>query len=314
MSDHAVEDDYQNHRLDSTGHCLDHPQIRVRRPNANGTGWRTILTKGCPLCAVDPIKPLTRRISNGSQALIRRDSNGSSTCRRSLYTEHHEFSSSYCSTSDITATTVASSGSSFSVNSNIEDNASLFSLSPSSSRLKKRVLFGPRNVDPATREVFNDGQAFAESQLPNGIGCLRLQNDEKNLDEEWVTTRVLKRDETEHGVREHHNLGRHPSRCRRDSLSRSCHLDSDDLQKQRYDQLSRRPSRSRRVSLSCSFRFDDKEDDVNSMNCDNNSLGSHGEHTVGTYSARESKGSRIPKRSSEPLDRCSGRSYMEVKR
>ncbi|KAL7483553.1 hypothetical protein ACHAW6_009192 [Cyclotella cf. meneghiniana] len=311
MSDHTVEGDYEQQRLDLTGHCQDHPQIRVRRPNANGIGWRTILTKGCPLCAVDPVKPLTRRISNGSHALIRRNSNGSSTCRRSMYNEHQEFSSS---TSDITATTVASSGSSFSANSNIEENASLFSLSPSSLRLNKQVLFGTRNVDPATREVISNGQVFADSELPNGLGCLRFRDDGKNLDEKWVKTCLLKRDLTEHGITERKNIARHPSSCRRDSLSRSFHLDSDDLQTQRCGQLSRHPSRSRRLSLSGSFRFDDNEDDVNSINCDNNSLGSHGERTVGTYSARESKGSRIPNRSSEPFERRPVRSYMEVKR
>eukprot|EP00804_Cyclotella_cryptica_P007437 CCRYP_002645-RA/>CCRYP_002645-RA protein AED:0.18 eAED:0.18 QI:0/-1/0/1/-1/1/1/0/312 len=312
MSDHAVEDEYQQQGLDSTGHCVNHPQIRVRRPNANGMGWRTILTKGCPLCAVEPIKPLTRRISNGSHALIRRDSNGSSTCRRSTYSEHYEFSNSYCSTSDITATTVASSGSSVSGNSNIDENASL---SPSSSRLSKRVLCGRRQVDPAThQDGFNDGQISAESQLLNGTSRLRLHDDAKTLDKDWAKIPMVKRDEPKHWTTTQQDLGRHPSRCRRDSLSRSCHFDFHDIEKQRKDHLSRHPSRSRRGSLSRSCRFADEDDDENSINGDNNSLGSHGDRTVGTYSARESKGSRIPKRSNEPLECRQCRSYVEVKR
>lgn len=314
MSDHAVEDDYLQ-LLDSTGHCVNHPQIRVRRLNANGVGWRTILTKGCPLCAVDPVKPLRRRVSNGTHSLIRRDSNGSSTSRRSMYTERHEFSSSYCSTSDITATTVASSGSSFSVNSNIDESSSLSSLSPSSSRLTKQVLCGPRIVGPAAHQgEFINGEISSESQLPNGISCLRLHDDGKTVDEEWAKSRTLNCDETKHAMREQQNLVRHPSRCRRDSMSRSCHFNFDVHQKQRNDQLSRHSSRSRRPSLSRSCRFDDEDNDSNSINCENNSLGSHGDRTIGTYSARESKGSRIPERSTDPLNCLPGRGYIEAKR
>lgn len=309
MSDHAID-------LDPTGHCLSHPQIRVRRPNANGIGFRTILTNGCPLCAIHPVKPMARRSTGpvASHALVRRDSGR----RRSL---EEDFAKSYCSSSDMTTTTVASSQSSSSCHSNLDDYHSSHSE-------RKRVVCGMRYQDPESgRSGTYTGQVEQETQCPHGVGSLRL-HDGDILDGEWSRGRL---------IQDVHRRERCPSRSRRESLSeslRSCRLEDEEHQK---SQISRHPSRSRRESLSHSIRFpeephhyersasrcrreslhslsrshrfDEDDDDANSF--ENNSLGSHGEQTVATYSARESKSS-LPKRSSG-MERRPSRGYAEVK-
>lgn len=419
MSDHAVEE-HQQHRLDPTGHCIDHPQIRVRRPNPNGHGWRTVLTNGCPLCSVVPVKsPLPRRTSN--RALTRMDSGCSNISVRSRRSQTREDDCSpyYCSASDVTATTVASSNSSGSGHSIIDDtNDAPFSPGSTSSRSSRRVVCGMRYVDPATQKRGSYTGQVSPEQLPNGTGCLRL-NDGETLDGEWKMGRLVRREDTqpkskqqrhpsrgrremlseslrslhfdedqaqqkplgrhpsrsksrpshldedgqskqklparhpsrsrremlsesfsmpcshlgrddqaqqksfarhpsrsksfhlnEEGQAQQKTHARHPSRSRRESLARSLHANEPD-----QHQFTRQPSCSRREALSRSIRFDEEE--TNSIGGENNSLGSHGENTVGTYSARESKGCRVPKKSAPSGSGGMGdrrrRSYMEVK-
>ena len=334
MSDHAVE--AQDERLDQTGHCIDHPQIRVRRPNSNGS-WRTILTNGCPLCAIDPVKPYTRRDSNGSNsgALTRRDSGSR---RWSHCQDENDFTKSYCSSSDVTATTVASSQSSSSCHSTLDDFQG--PISPTSSSRSKRIVCGMPYVDPVSgRSGTYTGQISQESQLPNGVGCLRL-HDGDVMDGEWCRGRMVdsanssrrseyarhasrsKRESLAESLNRSCRLEdeyqspqqsfiRQPSRSRREALSRSIRME-EDPQPQHHD--VRTPSRSRRESmrsLSRSCRFYEEDEDANSIG-DNNSLGSHGEQTVATYSARESKSS-LPKRSGGIDRRPSRSSYSEVK-
>lgn len=307
MSDHAID-------LDPTGHCIAHPQIRVRRPNPNGIGYRIILTNGCPLCAIEPVKP--RRSSGNNQSIVRRDSG-----RRRSFEE--DFGKSFCSASDITETTVASSQSSSSCLSNLEDFHSNGPLSPVSER--KRVICGMRYQDPRGRIGTYTGQVDAETQFPHGIGCLRL-GDGEVLDGEWSRGHLIS-EESHHRSKEH---ARHPSRSRAEHLSeslRSCRLDDD-------ESIHRHPSRSRRESLSHSTRFEEEpqeyqytrsssrcrreslrslsrscrfyEEDEDANSIENHSLGSHGEHTVATYSARESKRTMH-------LDKRPSRGHAEVK-
>ena len=319
MSDHAIED--RNERLDSTGHCLDHLQIRVRRPNANGVGWRTILTNGCPLCAINPVKSSTRKSSTRNvHALTVRDSSRRSVCDE---TDFHKCSSS---ASDITETTVASSQSSLSCNSNLDD----FSgpISPQEAT-RKRIVCGMSYVDPSSGRVGTyTGQVCRETQVPHGMGCLRSEGDVING--EWSTGRLVHRQDTQHGSRHpsrsrreniseslrschleddesHRSLSRHPSRSRRESLSRFINFDEDELQSQ--NSRARDPSRSKRESLRSLSRSCHFDEDDNSIG--DNSLNSHGERTVGTYSARESK-NFLPKQSGG-ADRCPSR-YCEMKR
>jgi hypothetical protein len=331
MSDHAIE--HQGERIDHTGHCIDHPQIRVRRPNANG-GWRIILTNGCPLCAIDPVKTITRRSSGGSNAyaLTRKDSSR----RPTLCHEETDFAKSYCSDSDITETTVASSHSSSSCHSNLDDFHG--HLSPESSR-SKRIVCGMRYVDPVSgRAGTYTGQVSPDTQSPHGVGCLRL-HDGQLLDGEWSEGHLIQSQDTRHrkeyvrhpsrGRREslsesfnrscrlvddeqRTSYSRHPSRSRREPLSHSIRFDEDEEQHQNY---SRQPSKTRRESvrsISRSFRCNEEDEDANSIG-ETYSLGSQGDRTVGTYSAREKKSS-LPIMSSGQLDRRPSRSYSEVKR
>lgn len=329
MSDHAAE--VQDERLDPTGHCIDHPQIRVRRPNSNGSGWRTILTNGCPMCAIDPVKPYTRRNSNSSNsgALTRRDSGS----RRWNYCQdENDFTKSYCSSSDVTATTVASSQSSSSCHSNLDDFHG--PISPNSSSRSKRIVCGMSYVDPESgRSGTYTGQVSPDSQLPNGVGCLRL-HDGDIMDGEWSRGRMVhtinpSRRHASRSRREslseslnrscrlededqspQQSFNRQPSRSRRESLSRSVCLDEEPSSKHHV----RNPSRSRRESIrsiSRSCRFYEEEEDANSIG-GNNSLGSHDDQTVATYSARESKSS-LPKSSNGIVRRPSRSCHSEVK-
>jgi hypothetical protein len=202
-------------------------------------------------------------------------------------------------------------------------------------------------VDPVSgRSGTYTGQVSPETQSPHGVGCLKLQRDGEVLDGEWSRGRLVNTADAHD--RSNHHQTRHPSRSRgrkeslSESLSRSCRFEDEDQEMQQH-RLARQPSRSRRESLSHSIRFDEAEpqsqhhvrhpsrsrrelvrslsrschfdeddEDANSIGGEN-SLGSHGDHTVGTYSARESKHT-LPKRSSGQFDRRPSRSYLEVKR
>lgn len=301
MSDHATDDG----RLNSTGYCIDHPQIRVRRPNANGMGSRTILKNGCPLCAIHPVKSLSRRGSRNSTALAR--DVGSRTI---FYQEEPESTKSYCSASDITETTVASSQSSSTCNSNLDDFHG--PLSSSESSRSKQIVCRMHYIEPKSgREGSYTGQISTETKLPDGIGCLRL-HDGEILDGDWSGGHLIEKYETQQRSK---GYVRHLSRSRREflseTLSRSCRLGDDD-QTTNNSKSARHPSRSRR-SISRSYRFDEDDEDSNSID-ENNSLGSHGDRTVGgSYSARESKSSLPRKSSGGQLVRRASR-YCEVKR
>lgn len=302
MSVQAIDDG----RLNSTGYCSEHPQIRVRRPNANGMGWRTILTNGCPLCAIHPVKSLSRRSSCKSTALAR-----DAGSRTSFFQEEPEFTKSYCSASDITETTVASSQSSSTCNSNLDDFHGPLTSSSESSK-SKQIVCRMHYIEPKSgREGSYTGQISPDTRLPNGIGCLRLE-DGQILDGDWSRGRLIEKCETQHKSKEYIRC---PSRSRRESLSeslsRSCHLRDDDQPTSHLSKSARHPSRLRR-SISRSCRFEEEDEDSNSIH-DNNSLGSHGDRTVGgSYSARESKSS-LPRSSGGRLERRASR-YCEVKR